>query len=270
MPKPICSGSATCAPGSRRRSSNAVCVLPAPKAPLIHTSTSRTVTGDDPSRSRPHSTVAQDLATPESKPHLVRASKKTPPAPAVEDTHRFGGSAEFETWLQSNHDQSGGIWLLIAKKGATVASITYAEAIDVALCFGWIDGKKARHDGQHWLQRFTPRTARSRWSEINRNKAEKLIDAGRMRPAGLREVERAQADGRWDAAYKGQRTAPVPDDLQHELDRDPVAAAAFAELDARNRYSMIWRINGAKRPEIRQRRIDTYLDMLRRGDRIHD
>lgn len=183
---------------------------------------------------------------------------------------QFAARVDFETWLSANHEHNPGIWLMIAKKGSTSRSITYAEAIEVALCFGWIDGQKARHNDQHWLQRFTPRTTRSRWSEINREKVEDLTAAGRMRPAGLAEIERAKADGRWDAAYKGQRTAPVPADLQRELDRDPDAAAAFAKLDARNRYSIIWRINDAKRPGTRQRRVASYVDMLRRGERIHD
>jgi uncharacterized protein YdeI (YjbR/CyaY-like superfamily) len=191
------------------------------------------------------------------------------PAATPGEVVRFATRADFETWLDIHHQLSPGVWLMIAKKGSAVRSITYAEAIGVALCFGWIDGQKARHDDQHWLQRFTPRSARSRWSEINRTKAEELTAAGRMRPAGLGEVERAKADGRWDAAYKGQRTASIPEDLQLELDHDPEAAAAFAELDARNRYSIIWRINDAKRPETRRRRIRAYLDMLRRGERIH-
>jgi uncharacterized protein YdeI (YjbR/CyaY-like superfamily) len=190
------------------------------------------------------------------------------PAPPGE-VLQFPGSADFEAWLDVNHEDHPGIWLMIAKKGATVPSITYVEAIEAALCFGWIDAQKARHDDQHWLQRFTPRAARSRWSEINRTRAEELMASGRMRPAGLREVERARADVRWEAAYKGQRTASIPDELQRELDRDQVAAAAFAALDARDRYSIIWRIDDAKRPETRQRRITTYLDMLRRGDRLH-
>jgi uncharacterized protein YdeI (YjbR/CyaY-like superfamily) len=193
----------------------------------------------------------------------------TPPRPAGEVV-RFATCAEFESWLEAHDEENPAIWLMIARRGSAVPSITYDEAIEVALCFGWIDGQKAGHDDQHWLQRFTPRTARSRWSEINRKKAEALIAAGRMRPAGLDQVERAKADGRWDAAYKGQRTASVPDDLQRELDADPVAAAAFAGLDARNRYAIIWRINDAKRAETRQRRIATYLEMLRRGERIHD
>ena len=181
---------------------------------------------------------------------------------------QFASKAGFETWLHANHEQDTGIWLMITKKNSTRESITYAEAIEVALCFGWIDGQKARHDDEHWLQRFTPRSTRSRWSEINRKKAEELIAAGRMRPAGLAEIERAKADGRWNAAYKGQRTATIPDELQRELDPDPEVAAAFTELDARNRYSIIWRINDAKRLETRQRRIAKYVDMLRRGETI--
>ena len=159
---------------------------------------------------------------------------------------------------------------MIAKRGSTDPTVTYSEAIETALSFGWIDGQKARGDDEHWLQRFTPRSDRSRWSRINRDKAEQLIAAGRMRPPGLTEVERAQADGRWDAAYEGQRTARIPNDLQRALDADVAAAAAFANLDARNRYSIIWRLNDAKRPETRARRLATYLDMLRRGGRLHE
>jgi uncharacterized protein YdeI (YjbR/CyaY-like superfamily) len=176
---------------------------------------------------------------------------------------------EFEAWLEANHGRSAGVWLQIAKKDADTPTISYAEAVEVALCFGWIDGQKARYDDRHWLQRFSPRSNRSRWSRINRDKALELIAAGRMRPAGLAEVERARSDGRLDAAYEGQRSAVVPADLQRELDRDPRAAAEFDKLDARNRYAIIWRINDAKRPETRARRIAKYLDMLRHGERIH-
>jgi uncharacterized protein YdeI (YjbR/CyaY-like superfamily) len=189
---------------------------------------------------------------------------------AAGDVVQFATAAEFEAWLESHHDTRAGIWLKLAKKGADQPSITYPEAIEVALCFGWIDGRKAGHDDRHWLQRFTPRSGRSRWSQINRDKAEHLIAAGRMRPAGLAEIQAAQADGRWDSAYAGQRTATVPEDLQRELDSDPHAAAAFTELDSRNRYAIIYRINDAKRPETRASRIAKYLDMLRRGERIHD
>jgi uncharacterized protein YdeI (YjbR/CyaY-like superfamily) len=186
------------------------------------------------------------------------------------DVLRFATQAGFEAWLEDHHAQSPGVWLQIAKKNATRPTVTYADAIQAALSFGWIDGQKRRGDGEHWLQRFTPRSARSRWSQINRDKAEQLIAAGRMRPSGLAEVDRARADGRWDAAYAGQGTATVPDDLQRALDADPRLARAFAGLDARNRYAIIWRLNDAKRPEARARRLAKYLDMLRHGDRLHE
>jgi uncharacterized protein YdeI (YjbR/CyaY-like superfamily) len=182
---------------------------------------------------------------------------------------RFATQADFEAWLADHHAESGGIWLEIGKKGATDPTVTYAEAIEAALCFGWIDGKKGRGDDAHWRQRFSPRSSRSRWSQINRDKAEQLVAAGRMRPSGQAEIDRARADGRWDAAYAGQGTATVPDDLQRALDADPGLAAAFADLDARNRYSIIWRLNDAKRPETRARRLTKYVDMLRRGERLH-
>lgn len=194
----------------------------------------------------------------------------TKPHRDPEPVLRFPTAAAFEAWLDANHDRSPSIWLEIAKKGSRDPSVSYAEAIEAALCFGWIDGQKRSGDDDHWLQRFTPRSTRSRWSQINRDKAEQLIAAGRMRPSGLTEVERARADGRWAAAYEGQRRAAIPDDLAQELDRDPQAAAAFAELDAQNRFSIIWRINDAKRPETRARRVAKYVDMLRRGERVHD
>jgi uncharacterized protein YdeI (YjbR/CyaY-like superfamily) len=181
----------------------------------------------------------------------------------------FASRGAFEGWLAHNHDTSKGVWLKIAKKGAPEATLSYGEGVEAALSFGWIDGQKDRADEYYWLQRFTPRTSTSRWSKINREKAERLIETGRMRPAGLAAVDRARADGRWDAAYAGSRTATVPDDLRTEFDRDPQVAASFAALDARNRYAIIWRINDAKRPETRRRRIAKYLGMLRRGERIH-
>jgi uncharacterized protein YdeI (YjbR/CyaY-like superfamily) len=177
--------------------------------------------------------------------------------------------ADLEAWLGDHHERSTGVWLAMAKKGAARATVSYPEAIEAVLCFGWIDGQKGRGDDEHWRQRLTPRSSRSRWSRINRDKAEQLIAAGQMRPRGLAEVERARADGRWDSAYAGQRTAVVPGDLQRELDLDPVAAAAFAGLDSGNRYAIIWRLNDAKRPETRARRLASYLDLLRRGERLH-
>jgi uncharacterized protein YdeI (YjbR/CyaY-like superfamily) len=183
---------------------------------------------------------------------------------------RFATAAEFEAWLEANYDHNPGVWLQLAKKTSPEPSITYPEAIEAALCFGWIDGQRRAGDDQHWLQRFTPRSSRSRWSRINRDKAQQLIDSGRMRPAGLAEVRRAKDHGRWDVADQGQATAQVPDDLSRELDRDPAVATAFAQLDSQNRYSIIWRINDAKRPGTRARRVAKYVDMLKRGERIHD
>lgn len=192
---------------------------------------------------------------------------RAPPRPAGQ-TVRFACAEEFETWLEANHESHNGVWLEIAKRGAPRRSITYDEAVDLALCHGWIDGQKRSSDEHHWLQRFTRRTRQSRWSQINRDKAERLLAQGRVRPAGLAEIQRAQSDGRWDSAYAGQSAATVPDDLQRELDNDSEAAVAFSQLDRQSRYSIIWRINDAKRPDTRARRIDKYLDTIRRGEPI--
>jgi uncharacterized protein YdeI (YjbR/CyaY-like superfamily) len=184
-------------------------------------------------------------------------------------TVAFPSCEAWEAWLETEHDRSEGVWLRIAKKGTGVDSVSYAEALEAALCYGWIDGQKRSLDDSHWLQRFTPRTARSKWSRINRDKAQALIDAGRMKPAGLREVERAKADGRWDAAYAGARAATVPDDLQRALDADPEARAFFATLDSANRYAILYRVQDAKRPETRTRRIEKYVAMLHAHETIH-
>jgi uncharacterized protein YdeI (YjbR/CyaY-like superfamily) len=193
----------------------------------------------------------------------------TSPAQRREPVLSFPSGDAFERWLEENHDTAPGAWLRIAKKDAPDPTLSYADGVDAALSFGWIDGQKDRLDEHYWLQRFTRRTSRSRWSKINREKAERLIETGRMRPEGLAAVEQAKADGRWDAAYAGSRTATIPADLQHRLDEDERAAAAFGALDARNRYAIIWRVNDAKRPETRARRIAKYIEMLRRGERIH-
>jgi uncharacterized protein YdeI (YjbR/CyaY-like superfamily) len=181
----------------------------------------------------------------------------------------FASPAELEAWLEESHAESEGLWLKIAKKGSGVESVSYAEALEVALCFGWIDSQKRGFDEKHFLQRFTPRRPRGRWSRNNRDAAEKLIAAGKMRPAGLAEVEAAKADGRWQAAYAGQRTAEVPDDLQHELDANPAARESFASLDSANRYAIVYRLNDAKKPETRERRLRKFVAMLERGERIH-
>lgn len=181
----------------------------------------------------------------------------------------FAGAAEFESWLEENHGSPDGVWLQIAKKGAPEPTVTYDEAVELALCFGWIDSQVRRFDDHYYTQRFTPRRPRGRWSRINREKAESLIKAGRMRPAGLAEVEAARADGRWEAAYEGQRSAEVPADLQRELDGNPAAAEFFAGLDSANRYSIIYRLDDAKRPETRERRLRKFVAMLERGEKIH-
>ncbi|MEO3749502.1 YdeI/OmpD-associated family protein [Streptomyces sp. B6B3] len=165
-------------------------------------------------------------------------------------------------WLEDHHADPSGAWLRIAKKDSGLTSVGYAEAVETALCFGWIDGQSRRLDDRYWLQRFTPRRPRSRWSRINRQKAEDLIERGLMRPAGLAEVERARADGRWEAAYDSPRTAEVPDDLRAALAANPRAEAFFATLNGRNRYAILHRVQEAKRPETRTRRIATFVTML--------
>jgi uncharacterized protein YdeI (YjbR/CyaY-like superfamily) len=159
--------------------------------------------------------------------------------------------------------------LRIAKKGSGVVTVGYPEVLDTAIAYGWIDGQRKPLDETYFLQRFCPRRPRSRWSKINREKAERLIAEGRMKPPGLAEVERAKADGRWDAAYEGQARMAVPPDLQAELDKRPAAAAFFATLSSQNRYSILYRLHDAKRPETRARRLAQYVEMLERGETIH-
>jgi uncharacterized protein YdeI (YjbR/CyaY-like superfamily) len=184
--------------------------------------------------------------------------------------HLFAGPAELEAWLEENHASSEGLWLKIAKKEAPEPSVTYGEALELALCFGWIDSQKRGFDETHFLQRFTPRRPRGRWSKINREKAEALIEAGKIRSTGLAEIEAAKADGRWDAAYEGQRTAKVPPDLQRELDANPAAAEFFASLDSANRYAIVYRLDEAKKPETRERRLRKFVVMLERGEKTHN
>jgi uncharacterized protein YdeI (YjbR/CyaY-like superfamily) len=177
--------------------------------------------------------------------------------------------AEWAIWLAKNHRVSEGIWLRIAKKAADAPSVTYAEAIDVALCYGWIDGQKQADNEHFWLQRFTPRSARSIWSKINREKATKLIANGQMKVAGLREIERAKNDGRWDAAYDSARTAEVPIDFQAALDRNAKAKAFFATLNSSNRYAILFRIQTAKKIETRESRIQKFVKMLENHEKLH-
>ncbi len=181
----------------------------------------------------------------------------------------FATRGAWEAWLDEHHAASEGLWLKIAKKGSGIETVSYPEALEVALCYGWIDGQKASFDDRYWLQRFTPRRSRSKWSKVNRQKATELIERGAMKPAGLREVERAKADGRWDAAYDAQSTATVPDDLQRELDKNEVAREFFATLNSTNRYAILYQIQDAKKPQTRARRIEKYVAMLARRQKIY-
>jgi uncharacterized protein YdeI (YjbR/CyaY-like superfamily) len=181
----------------------------------------------------------------------------------------FRDAAALEAWLEAEHETADELLLRIAKQGTGIASVTYAQAVELALCFGWIDGVKRGVDAVWFIQRFTPRRARSRWSKINRGAAERLIAEGRMRPAGVAQVERARADGRWAAAYDGAATMTVPPDLQAALEAEPAALAFFATLDGRNRYAVLYRVHDAKRPETRARRIATFVAMLAAGETLH-
>ena len=191
------------------------------------------------------------------------------PVPAALPVRHFESADDWEAWLATNHDNSPGVWLKIAKKGSGVLSVDYSQAVDAALCYGWIDGQKDSHDVAFWLQRFTPRRPASKWSRINTERAEALIQAGRMRPAGVQQVEMAKADGRWQAAYHPQSTATVPADLYVALKANPQAAAFFATLDASNRYAVLYRVADAKRAETRARRIATLVAMLADHKKLH-
>ncbi|SDP94560.1 Uncharacterized conserved protein YdeI, YjbR/CyaY-like superfamily, DUF1801 family [Actinopolyspora xinjiangensis] len=173
----------------------------------------------------------------------------------------FASGEEWRDWLADNHADSTGVWLRIAKKNAATNSVSYARALDEALCFGWIDAVKRSYDDSSWLQRFTPRKPRSKWSRINRDNAERLIAEGRMREPGHRQVERAEQEGRWQAAHEPQRTATVPDDLRRELDADPTAGEFFDNLDSQNRYAILHRVAEAKRADTRARRISRFVAM---------
>jgi uncharacterized protein YdeI (YjbR/CyaY-like superfamily) len=181
----------------------------------------------------------------------------------------FTDAEEWSAWLASRHGSSVGVWLKIAKKASNTTSITYAEAVEVALAWGWIDGQKGTFDDAWWLQKFTPRGVRSMWSKINREKAIALIAAGKMMPSGLAEVERAKKDGRWDRAYESQSRASVPEDLEKALARNPRAKKFFATLDSRNRYAVLFRVQHAKKAETRARRIAQFVEMLAKGEKLH-
>ena len=191
-------------------------------------------------------------------------------APATElDIREFKDAAAFRAWLKHNHAKSPGIWLKMAKKGSGLKSITYPEAVEGALCWGWIDGQGKGIDASHWLTKFTPRRSRSIWSKINREKVAGLIARGEMEAPGLAEIERAKTDGRWDAAYDSPKSTVVPEDFAKALAAKPRAAAFFKKLNGANRYAILWRVQTAKKPETRARRIEQFIAMLMRGESIH-
>jgi uncharacterized protein YdeI (YjbR/CyaY-like superfamily) len=181
----------------------------------------------------------------------------------------FETQHDWHAWLDEHQAEPSGVWLKIAKKAAGIPTVTYADALESALCYGWIDGQKRAFDDRYFLQRFTPRRANSIWSRVNRDKAMALIAEGRMQPAGLQQVELAKGDGRWEAAYQSQRTMTIPDDLQRALDENPQAKEFFGTLNSSNRYAILWRVETAKKPETRAARIATYIEMLTKGEKIH-
>jgi uncharacterized protein YdeI (YjbR/CyaY-like superfamily) len=185
------------------------------------------------------------------------------------ETLHFKTSADFRRWLEKNHTESDGIWLRIFKKDSHEKSLTYAEALDQALCYGWIDGQKKPSDKLSWLQKFTPRRSKSGWSKINTQHVERLIKAGTMAPAGMEAVEAAKADGRWKTAYTSSRSATPPEDFLEELSKNKKAAAFFKTLSKANIYSIVYRLETAKKPETREKRMKTILAMMEQGKAFH-
>ncbi len=184
-------------------------------------------------------------------------------------TRTFRSRDDWEAWLQKNHSRSEGVWLKLAKKGSDTPSVTYPEAIESALCFGWIDGQKRPFNESYWLQKFTRRGPRSIWSKINRQKAEALIASGRMRRPGLEAVEVARQNGQWDSAYDSPGVSSVPPDLRGALNASPRAKAFFSTLNSSNRYAILWRLQTAKKPETRQKRLTQFVAMLERHEKLH-
>ena len=179
--------------------------------------------------------------------------------------------AAWERWLDRHHATAPGVWLKLAKKGAGAAEVlTHAEALEEAIRYGWIDGQKAAHDATHWLQRFTPRSPRSKWSQVNRQAAERLTEADRMTPAGLAQVEAAKQDGRWENAYEPQSRATVPEDFRRALKDNPNAEQFFATLTGARRYAFLYRLHQTKRPETRAKKIAGYIELLEQGRTLHD
>jgi uncharacterized protein YdeI (YjbR/CyaY-like superfamily) len=196
----------------------------------------------------------------------VKAKGKTPTA----QTRRFATQSVWSAWLERNHKSSPGLWLRLAKKGSNVRSVTYGEALEVALCYGWIDGQKRGESEDAWLQRFLPRSARSIWSRINREKALTLIANAKMRPAGHRAIDAARKNGTWEAAYDSPKSASVPEDFQLALNANPPAYDFFCSLDGANRYAVLFRIQTVKKAETRARKIREFIEMLERQEKIHE
>jgi len=184
-------------------------------------------------------------------------------------TIHFESEKLFETWLENNYDSSQGLWLKIAKKDSQYTSVSYQEALEVALCFGWIDSQKKKFDDDFWIQKFSPRRKKSIWSQVNRNKVAALIQQGRMQPSGYAEVEKAKADGRWENAYASQSNIQVPDDFQLELDKNPDAQVFFNQLSSTNRYAFLYRITTAKKDITRKKWIDKSIAMLNENKKFH-
>ena len=182
---------------------------------------------------------------------------------------RFRNQAAWAAWLERQHQKSPGVWLEFAKKSSGLASVTYAQALEVALCYGWIDGQLKSVDGDWYRQRFTPRRPRSKWSQINRASVERLHAEGRLSAAGIREMESAQQDGRWAAAYPSPSKIRPPEDLQAALDAHPKAKRFFEQLDSTNRYAVLYRLHDARNPETRARRLKEFVRMLQAGKTIH-
>lgn len=181
----------------------------------------------------------------------------------------FETQTDWEAWLEENHATQPGVWMRLAKKGSGLKSVNYIEAVEAALCFGWIDGQAKGFDESSHIQRFTPRRPRSKWSKINRERAEALIATGRMRPAGMQAIEQAKQNGQWEAAYDPPSTAAPPSDFQAELDKDPEARAFFESLDSRNRFAILYRIQTAVKAETRARRIQKFILMLKNREKLY-
>lgn len=200
---------------------------------------------------------------------MKKTVKATGKKPSGAQVRRFATARAWEAWLEKNFDKSSGVWLRLGKKGSGVRTVGYGEALDVALCYGWISGQARSDTERTWLAQFAPRTENSIWSKINREKTTALIASGRMRPPGLRAIERAKRNGRWQAAYDSPRRAIVPQDLEAALDANARAREFFARLDSANRYAILFRIQTVKKAETRERKIEEFVEMLERNQTLH-